>query len=282
MAVHKTHLLPQTPRPSEIQPLSCPNHFILITAESSRLPEGVARSYTKGSLGVPITGVSRTKSAPASVSQIALLSEDEWLDVHRNLENWNKIMSTSEMVVRDEHVVQSTLDRSYDLLERAMTEGSISSEGRKIVGGFLMNCPTESKVPSSLAEDWETRSTKGMAISETLDKGWVHPCGNFQQPQPLAIIFHYPTFSTQLTGRTQSADTTNGCTRMQLKTGLNPETQRMLWLEQGHGGVSTKITGSQVHALPAMPDPEAALPAGFVKRRFSQRILECVYSSGIV
>jgi hypothetical protein len=227
-------------------------------------PPEIQRSYNTGSLGINKT--SRTKTGPAAFSNLPPdLDASEWEYVNRTAQNWNVIQHVSEIRVRDEYALVTSPSDSYQLLDQALAKAKTSDTGRKAILSFLQNHPQGTRGRGSMLIDWNCLVQAGMAGTHTPEKDWVCPSGDWEKYNPLTVIWDYPTRATRETGKGKTADTTNPCTRMLLKKGMNPVNKAMVWLETVHRRISTSVTKCQKSPLTVIHPREAELHIKFVK-----------------
>ncbi|ETN36932.1 uncharacterized protein HMPREF1541_07919 [Cyphellophora europaea CBS 101466] len=115
----------------------------------------------------------------------------------------------------------------------------------------------------TLADIWEPFAADEVALSGRPREHLVCPSGDFGEPLRLFVQWHYPTFNTKQLEYMHTADTTNPCTNMMLKVGVNPITQPLGWGERWHRRESTKDREQQPVPMSARPQAELDLADNF-------------------
>lgn len=92
----------------------------------------------------------------------------------------------------------------------------------------------------TLQDIWMPFAEKEVGLSGREPEHLVAPAGDFSEPVRLFVQWHYPPFNTKFPEFSHMADTTNPCTRMLLRAGLNPLLYSIVWAEHWHRRESTK------------------------------------------
>jgi hypothetical protein len=194
------------------------------------------------------------------------LTSSEWDYVHRTVESWYNIKHASEMKVAEEYSKTTVPGHAYRLLGDAMNRSGLQEKSKIAIMGFLRNWPKRSDCPGTMHDDWKTFVQKSSSISKAPEDEYVYPAGNFSVPQPLSVIWDYPTYSTRQPYNILTADTTNPCTRMLLRKGMNPSRTPMVWLEVLHRRLSTKDTKCSKSPMQMIDPKEAQHAREFLRK----------------
>jgi DNA segregation ATPase FtsK/SpoIIIE-like protein len=112
---------------------------------------------------------------------------------------------------------------------------------------------------------WSVFAMRESKISGRELSRMVAPSGDFSGPVRLAVWWHYPTLYSAQRDWSHSADTTNPCTRMMLRKGVNPMLHSIAWWELWFRREDTRDRNGKVTPMEDRPDAERQLHENFAR-----------------